>query len=137
MEDLAYLATLGNSANWSDMGCFKTTTGLWWVDENVAGKVLIVTTRTGKTTYFETVPYVLPDYELFNVTATDAPNFDSLPDKCIVLAHYHCFQNRARFKDQLLRVPWDGVILDEAHRIKNRKGQWTKNIKKLRLGNVT
>jgi SNF2 family DNA or RNA helicase len=30
-------------------------------------------------------------------------------------------------------VEWDFAIVDEAHRIKNRKAQWTRNIKKLRI----
>jgi SNF2 family DNA or RNA helicase len=34
--------------------------------------------------------------------------------------------------DALLAIHWDAVILDEAHRIKNRKTGWTKNIKKLK-----
>jgi SNF2 family DNA or RNA helicase len=135
VEDLVTLSKLENSANYSEMGCFKTTTGLWWADANTQGHILIVTTRTGKTTYFETVPHVMPaDYHFFNVTATECPDLGSLPEKSLVLAHYNCFTNRARFKDALLGMHWDAVILDEAHRIKNRKGQWTKNIKKLKAG---
>lgn len=134
VEDLAKLRKLDNSANYSEMGCYKTTTGLWWAEQNGEGHVLVVTTRTGKTTYFETVPSVLPEYTMFNVTATECPDLTDLPERCIVLAHYNCFTNRGRFKNALLGVQWDAVILDEAHRIKNRKGQWTKNIKKLKAG---
>jgi SNF2 family DNA or RNA helicase len=34
--------------------------------------------------------------------------------------------------DDILSMEWDAVILDEAHRIKNRTTGWTKNIKKLK-----
>jgi SNF2 family DNA or RNA helicase len=135
VEDLVTLKRLGTSANYSEMGCYKTTTGLWWAFDNAPGRVLVITTRTGKTTYFEVVPHVMPEsYHFFNVTATECPNLRELPEHCIVLAHYNCFTNRGRFLKELLAVYWDGVILDEAHRIKNHKGQWTKNIKKLRAG---
>ena len=135
VEDLRTLRQWRDSANYSEMGCYKSTTGLWWALENCPGRILIITTRTGKTPYFEIVPSVVSsEYGFFNVTATECPDVSTLPAFCIVLAHYNCFTNHARFRDALQSVYWDGVILDEAHRIKNRKGQWTKNIKKLRRG---
>ena len=134
LEDLVTLSRLHNSANWSEMGAYKTTTGLWLADRSKWNRILIVTTRTGKTTYFETVPHLLPDYAFYNLTTQVCPDTRRLPQRCIVLAHYNLFTNRSPILERLLNVYWDGVILDEAHRIKNHKGQWTKNIKKLRRG---
>jgi SWI/SNF-related matrix-associated actin-dependent regulator of chromatin subfamily A member 5 len=75
----------------------------------------------------------------------------------VAIAHYHCFTDRACIPKQvkgenglpimnnngtfemtepynlkLLRMHWDMVIVDEAHRIKNHDAQWTRNIKKLK-----
>jgi len=58
IEDLEQLTNLSNSANWSEMGAKKTSTGLWMIERLAAAetikcpKVLIVTTRSGKGTFF-------------------------------------------------------------------------------------
>lgn len=60
-------------ANWSEMGCYKTSTGLWYVDRKVreAGianpSILIVTSKAGKGTFFEAIPEILPDYTMFDI----------------------------------------------------------------------
>lgn len=181
IEDLAKLEKLDNSANWSEMGAFKTTTILWLLQRKLRDKpnpkVLVITTRSGKGTYFKHAPVLDPDYEIFNVQRqkicmvledTEIP-LDEIPDNgnypMLFVAHYDVFTNRKKRKkkdsvedteDQeqneelekliakhsnetpqgnleiLLKVHWDAVILDEAHRIKNRSTGWTKNIKKLK-----
>jgi SNF2-related domain/Helicase conserved C-terminal domain len=174
-EDLAFLEELENSANWSEMGSFKTTTAEWLMEMKLKHipnpRVLIVTTKTGKGTYMESLCEVLPHWDVFNVGTTrtrmiigsrEAPMDVELPNPLyfrpvVVLAHYHCFTNRAvepqRIKvagggyelnedgtfamktprcNSLLRSHWDMVILDEAHRIKNHDAQWTRNIKKIK-----
>jgi len=63
----------GGSANWSEMGCFKTSTGLWLIKRKLqeAGiqnpSVLIVTNKTGKGTFFEAIPEIMPEYTLLNI----------------------------------------------------------------------
>lgn len=180
VEDLAKLEELENSANWSEMGAYKTTTLLWLLQRKLADKkapkILVITTRSGKGTYFKHAPILDPDYEVFNVQRQkltlvlddmeipyeDFPQDGNHP--MLFVAHYDVFTNRKKKSkkdktedaedveqndvlaqligkynkspqgnlDALLDIHWDAVILDEAHRIKNRSTGWTKNIKKLK-----
>lgn len=63
----------GGTANWSEMGCYKTSTGLWYLDRKVreAGitnpSILIVTSKAGKGTFFEAIPEILPNYTMFDI----------------------------------------------------------------------
>ena len=153
VEDIDDLSTRDWSANWSEMGCYKTTTGLWLMQkklENVANpKVLIITTKAGKGTYFDAIPVVLPDWVLFNIHATGRAelnvngqflkvDIEKVFDKTIVnkptvyVAHYHCFTNKSKVRELFQKHRWDFILLDEAHRIKERSTQWTRNIKKLK-----
>jgi len=72
-------------ANWSEMGCYKTSTGLWLADRMITeaqtrnlmpgpkipnGKhpsILIITSKGGKGTYFEAIPEILPQYTVINI----------------------------------------------------------------------
>ena len=175
VEDIAYLNTLQNSANWSEMGAMKTSTAEWLLELKMKHipnpRVLIITTKSGKGTYLESLWETLPGWDVFTVGTRKtqmvvgprvAPWNVSLPDPLymrpvVVLAHYHCFTNRACLPQQkkgkdgmpivnengtfemtepynlnLLRMHWDAIIIDEAHRIKNHDAQWTVNIKKLK-----
>ena len=166
-EDLADLLSgerkYAGSANWSEMGCYKTTTGLWFAQryaerlEIEYPKVLIITTKSGKGTYRDAVPKSLPkDWRTFNVNTKVCTvigpfgiefkyDLDYLLRDLreprvpmIVLGHYHCFLNKSVMGELLKLIDWDMVICDEAHRLKNRKTQWTRNIKQLskRTGHV-
>lgn len=188
VEDLAHLEERDWSANWSEMGCYKTSTVLWLIErwakrhEIENPRVLIITTRSGKGTYFKHAPIQLPKYELFNVVSNDCkivmeghefslgfPKQHSHP--ALFVAHYNVFTKRKKKKkeeveeeveqepmdlmeelfaeivaedkavkkkpktpmlDHLLKEHWDIVILDEAHRIKDKKTGWTREIKKLK-----
>src|SRR5262245_35960864 len=95
------------------MGSFKTTTCEWLFSHKLRHipnpRVLIVTTKSGKGTYFESLPEVLPEWDIFNVgttrnrlviSAKEAPIDVELPSPlyfrpCVVIAHYHCFTNKA------------------------------------------
>jgi len=185
-EDLSRLIEMPASANWSEMGCMKTTTVEWLMDAKLHHipnpRVLVITTKSGKGTYLESLPEVLPHWDVYTaspqgnaivVGSKPVTRFKvELPNPLqmrpvVVLAHYHCFTNRAcqpkilkrkqvvdgkEFMveilnadgtfateipacNQLLRMHWDMVIVDEAHRMKNHDAQWTRNIKKLRAAN--
>src|SRR5215831_2671375 len=71
--DIDQFLTQDESANWSDMGTYKTSTALWFIDDMFrdqdAANVLIVTTKSGKGPYFECMPSCLNlgDWKIFNV----------------------------------------------------------------------
>lgn len=71
LEDLSHICKLENSANWSDMGAYKTSTALWWLQEKLRGikapKMLVITTRSGKGTYWKLAPIIQPEWELYNI----------------------------------------------------------------------
>jgi len=117
-------------------------------------KVLVVTTKSGKGTYFQTVPSVLPDWNLLNLSTRkvtlvfdghEFPVDDTLAlnnKPTFVVTHYQFFTERKKkdstkkhknpLLEKVLNTKWDFVVLDEAHRIKERTTGWTRNIKKLR-----
>jgi Superfamily II DNA/RNA helicases, SNF2 family len=155
LEDLDRLADNKASANWSEMGCYKTTSALWLAQNrfnNLAVKnpaLLIVTSKNGKGTYFDAIPKTLPDWTFINVhtqkvTKVELGQFEFEIDgkefaklvlgekPTVVLAHYHCFTNKAQIKDVLYAITWDMIVLDEAHRIKDRDAQWTRGLKQLK-----
>ncbi len=117
LEDLQKLSERNWSANWSEMGCFKTTTGLWLMEGKVRNaekpNVLIVTTKSGKGTFFQIAPELFPDWMIFNVGTTAVKVFmhgkevkicKYVPKKfdmpAIVVAHYDVFSdsNKNRFE---------------------------------------
>jgi hypothetical protein len=175
-EDLAYLEDRDWSANWSEMGCFKTTTLEWLLERKFLEPkpnkfrttfeppvqnplILIITTKAGKGTYYQTLPEVLPGWYIYNVTTAGprivfgekeipAPLPMEPNHPTVVLSHYQVFSIRKKtievegreFKVEpashwavkLRDYDWNAIILDEAHRIKDRKAGWTGNIKKLK-----
>lgn len=155
LDDLDYLIERRFSANWSEMGAFKTTTGLWLMDRiarmlDRTAHTLIVTSKAGKGTYYDAFPKALPAWELYTVDTRriyryaysqlwdaqeeEALSYPSQVQNVAVLTHYDVFSGRSKtgMMDSLLEIEWDMVILDEAHRMKNRDAKWTKNIKKLK-----
>lgn len=112
-SDLGFLRELDCSANWSEMGAMKTSTAEWLMESKLSHipnpRVLIITTRSGKGTYFESLWEVLPEWEVFNVTTKGAnlvvggrkaPWKVELPGPLfhrpvVVVAHYHCFTDKA------------------------------------------
>lgn len=174
-EDLTRLVEQDSSANWSEMGSLKTSTTEWLTELKLSHipnpRVLIITTKSGKGTYYESLPDVLPDWDVFNIGTKQfnlvvggrpVPVDVELPTPLhmrpvICVAHYHCFTTRSCIPKQklgpdhlpmrdpdgtfvmhmpkcsaLLRMHWDFIVVDEAHRLKNQDAQWTVNIKRLR-----
>jgi len=155
LEDITKMAKMPYSANWSEMGCFKTTTALWLMQEMGAKNALIITSKNGKGTYFDAFPKSLPGWKLFNVTlgkTTEVITQDfqietSLKDlveqirlgwhnePIALLIHYDCFSpthsKKYGITETLSKVKWDFLACDEAHKLKNKDTGWTKEIKKL------
>jgi SNF2 family DNA or RNA helicase len=105
------------SANWSEMGCFKTSTVLWLIEqwaerlEIENPRVLIITTRSGKGTYFKHVPKQLPNFEMFNLLTADCRlvmdghEFSvglpgELKSPSVFVAHYNVFTKRKKKKKE-------------------------------------
>ena len=71
--DIADLIEKDNSANWSDMGCYKTSTALWVHDYKVkrdkveVPSILVITTRGGKGAFFRDIPKTVDGYTILNV----------------------------------------------------------------------
>lgn len=158
-EDLDYMESIQHSGNWSDMGCFKSSTGLWLIERFVPteGNVLIVTTKSGKGAYFDSIPCTLDeeDWNVFNVgtrlveeiilgdlrSEFDLDSFIATlmsgKKRNLVLAHYHCFVRKSPMNEILVggsqsgKIQWKIVLLDEAHKIKNKDTQWCRSLKQL------
>jgi SNF2 family DNA or RNA helicase len=109
LQDLAKLNENDHSANWSEMGCYKTSTVLWLLQHKVRDienpRVCIVTTKSGKGTYFEAIPAILPGWTVFNVGTRDVRMVlptgkqvligkrlaDHIKVPHVVLTHYNVF----------------------------------------------
>lgn len=121
-EDLARLIEQDCSANWSEMGAMKTSTAEWLWEAKLKHipnpRVLVITTKSGKGTYLESLPEVLPNWDVFTVDSTRTmlvvggkplPVSVKLPDPLyirpvVVVAHYHCFTNRACIPQQVMKT---------------------------------
>lgn len=166
-KDLRFLAPMPFSANWSQMGCFKTSTLLWLLQKKGMRSTLLITSKMGKGAYFSDFYRCLPEeWELYNLqihSVTERKgDFERKADldellyriksgdhenPIVVLAHYDVFTTAANTSsrkradggpgilDKLEKITWDMIACDEAHRLKNRKAQWTRNIKKLKALN--
>jgi hypothetical protein len=119
-EDLTKLIEQNGSANFSEMGAMKTSTAEWlWQNKTrhiPNPRVLVITTKSGKGTYFESLPEVLPDWDVYNVSTTKTnlvvsgkpvPVNVELPNPLymkpiVAVAHYNCFSNRACIPKQVM-----------------------------------
>jgi SNF2 family DNA or RNA helicase len=115
-EDIGVLSEMDECALWNEMGTFKTTTAEWLWEQKLKHipnpRVLVITTKTGKGAYLESLHEVIPEWDSFVATAkgfqmivggkviTRYNKHVKLPNPLyfrpvVVLAHYHCFTNRA------------------------------------------
>jgi len=166
-RDLNYLAPMPYSANWGQMGTFKTSTGLWLLERKKVRNAIIITSKVGKGAFFSDFYKCLPEaWELYNVELHKVAlriedfekpvEFDDLLNTVkagrhkhpiVLLIHYDCLSNKANestqkrdrdglgILDKLRKIEWDMVLCDEAHKLKNPKTQWTRNIKKIKAKN--
>jgi len=122
-DDIAYMSEIeGGSCNWSEMGSFKTSTAEWLLEQKTKHipnpRVLIITTKTGKGPYLESLWEILPEWDIFSVSTTKnqlvlgsrvAPWDVKLPNPLymkpvIVLAHYNCFTNKQCLPQQVQQM---------------------------------
>ena len=115
LHDIGILAEQDEGALWNEMGTFKTTTAEWLWEAKLKHipnpRVLVITTKTGKGAYLESLHEVLPEWDTFVATSkgfqvvlggkvlTRYNKKVLLPDPLyfrpvVVLAHYNCFTNK-------------------------------------------
>ena len=127
LEDIAKLQGFGRaSANFSEMGCYKTTTAEFLLEDLDPYRTLIVTSKTGKVTYMQTLPDVLPGVPVYNIESGHVPN---LKYNGIYLGHYNLFTRKSAICAAIRATKFDALLLDESHRIKNPKAQCTKQLR--------
>lgn len=145
-------------ADWSEMGCYKTTSGIWLAERvikqlgelNFTPRLAVITSRNGKGTYYDALPKTLglKNWRIYDITTGGVRErlndlivnkweisdwcdmVQEITDPHVVIMHYHCFTNNSPVRQWLQRLSYTFGIADEAHRIKNKDGQWTRHIKK-------
>jgi SNF2 family DNA or RNA helicase len=116
IQDLSILTELDECAIWHEMGCMKTSLVEWLWEQKLKHipnpRVLVITTKTGKGAYLESLHEVLPEWDVFVATSkgfqvvlggkvlTRYNKRVELPNPLyfrpvVVLAHYNCFTNKA------------------------------------------
>src|SRR4051812_3580262 len=101
VEDLKFLRARNASANYSEMGCYKTTTAEFLMEDLGAERILFITSKTGKITYEQTLPSVLPNHAVYRIDTSGAPSqlghthHRRNRDGGIFLAHYNLFTKRS------------------------------------------
>ncbi len=148
-------------ADWSEMGCYKTSSGLWLAERviealgevNFTPRLLIITSRNGKGTYYDALPktLALKGWKFFDINVNGVTerlndliiNKWEISDFCdyvqtletphVILSHYHCYTNKSPVRQWLNRLVYTFCMVDEAHKIKNKDSQWTRHIKRLNV----
>jgi len=132
-HDVAVITRLlldkGYAACWHEMGLGKTLIALWAAGCITADRILVITTKTGKVPFEQHSESILPRHHVVRVDSTH--ELPEIPERAIVLCHYQLFQSRYAMPGLIAAEDWDMVIVDEAHRLKNRQAMWTKQIKKV------
>ena len=127
-EDIGILSEQDEIALWNEMGTFKTTTAEWlWetkLNHVLNPRVLVITTKTGKGAYLESLHEVLPEWDTFVATSkgfqmvlggkviTRYNKHVKLPDPLyfrpvVTLAHYNCFTNRSCLPQEVKETVMD------------------------------
>lgn len=112
------------TANWSEMGCYKTSTGLWYLEQKIEeaklqGKIaegkhpsiLIITNKSGKGTFFEAIPEIFRNWTFLNIETQSIsifmngkemkiPGLKNCPKEfafpAICITHYNVFSTSGR-----------------------------------------
>lgn len=107
-------------------GLGKTLQGVEMMRPVQSGRILIATRKLLIPQWEETLRE--QGFEDIRIVTTQTPDRFKRSQQCVLLMHYEA---AVRHADIIRRMHFDGVILDEAHLIGNRKTQRTKAIKLL------
>lgn len=128
------------SADWSEMGCYKTTTGLWLLQERarkqkeesktpdnpegITPVTLIVTSKAGKGTYFDALPKAKINATVYNIGVESCKrrigeleipqritDIKREGEHIIFLAHYEVFSPRVE------KTPQKELVVDSTTNI--------------------
>jgi len=112
-----------------EMGTGKTLQALCLCEEVKAEKILIVCPNSLKWTWANEIEKWLKskDHEVYQTKVLNL-------NKRFSIINYEAVWREKN--ENIFKVEWDVLILDEAHRIKNRKTRQTKAIKKIKANRV-
>lgn len=128
-----FLAEVGSCILADDMGTGKTLQTITACEELGAKRVLVVCPNSLKWNWFEEVAK-WTNSKATVVEGTKPKRIQIIKDfetKYLIINY-----EAVRLHEELVKGNWDVLVLDEAHKIKNRKAQQTKAIKKIKAKNV-
>jgi TATA-binding protein-associated factor len=136
---LRKLTSVANGLCGDDMGLGKTLTGIA-VDrqkrlalgpEGRPGKTLVITTLTGTDVWTEHYRWAMPNMKTITIDPKDRSSFIGAV-KTGSADVYICHWDSLRLMPELAKRQWFHIIGDEIHKVKNRKAQVTRALKKIR-----
>lgn len=151
LEDMEYMYNQalfrGSFANWSEMGCMKTSSGLWVIqrlwreiwqhNKKPDGSpkhpnVWIATTKSGKGTFFKLGPGILEGWYIFNLDVDGLymikdgeqikiPSLEVVPEyfdmPTLVVTHFNTFSKSNKDRFMEVDVPVEGEFGEEIHTV--------------------
>lgn len=101
----------------------KTPVAIRWAAPKLQTRILVVAPNSAKYQWQREIGRWAPDTPVHVVTGTLTEQAATLEKEGWIVAHWEALVNLAKC---FIKLPWDVVILDEAHALRNRKTQRTR-----------